>query len=187
MRASCFVLALLLSAVGGCNKKPEASPPLAFYGIVVPPLLICPLEASGAGTAGEPCVGTDRALEAKWTGKNKKASVFSVTNKLMWPVDFVQASAYYYDAAGKQIEVPLSWNSKYRAKSWDGSVGLVMIQPSETKEVELGYDVDSIPKATKTIEIEFSKVGFKVSGSTSESYWQNDSLAPSDRPMGGSK
>ena len=198
LRANTFVTVLVLSfAVSGCSKKSEgpgasASASAAPSASVAAPAGtggVCPPNSSGKGTAEEPCKGTGRVLEAKWTGKNNKKSVFSVTNKLKSKVDFVQASIYYYDAAGKQLEIPNKDNPKYPHKSASPSGGLFTIGPGETKEIELGFTVDLIPKATKSIELEFNKVGWVSSDPNAKDdvYWENSALAPENRPMGANK
>jgi hypothetical protein len=149
---------------------------------------ICPAGSAGKGTPSEPCSGPGRLLEAKWTGKTgSHSSVFTVKNNLPYKVTYVSAVGYYYDKDGKQLEVALPGQEKFPHKVWAGSGGVLTIEGSQTKDIELGWKKETIPKEAETIEIEFGRVGWKKDGSDALIYWENKALTKNPRPKGGHK
>ncbi|HTQ05689.1 MAG TPA: hypothetical protein VMI54_17625, partial [Polyangiaceae bacterium] len=68
----------------------------------------CPEGSSGLGTSAEPCKasGDSRMMEVKWTGKTPdEGPKFAVTNKSKKSILYGSVAVYFYDKAGKQLEV----------------------------------------------------------------------------------
>lgn len=187
-RFALLVVPFVLLACSKPSDAPAPAPSVAPSASAAPVAVsdkVCPAGSKGKGTSDDPCTTTGRLILAKWTGQNKKASIFTVKNTTVYAIDFENIEVYYYDAAGKQLTVTEKWNPKYPDKMWTGSGGEFDIGPNETKQVEFGWDVKDIPKGTKTIEAEISRVGWTPAGMKDEMYWENDAIDPADRKPGG--
>src|SRR5262245_22010047 len=83
-------------------KAPPPPPPPAQ------PRDDCPKDSSGVGTFKEPCEGKGiaRMMEVAWTGKiADEGPSFRVTNKSELTILYGKILVYFYDKAGKQLEV----------------------------------------------------------------------------------
>src|SRR5262245_46167430 len=127
--AVCARAPLLVAAIGGvvwgCSKDEaakgaDAQPPASSAPPTVasdaPPTASatpalrsdCPKGSSGPGTFDKPCEqkGAVRLMEATWTGKtDDKGPFFKITNKTSQVILYGRITVYFYDKAGKQLEV----------------------------------------------------------------------------------
>jgi hypothetical protein len=199
----------LVGVLGGCEEEaakepaaaakpsaamPSPEPVSAPAPSVAPPPKLrddCPEGSSGEGTQSEPCLGSgdSRMMEVKYTGKTTdEGPKFSVTNKTKKSILFGSIAVYFYDKAGKQLEVPAE--PKPRPKqTCAGNIFAGAVKPDEKIFVYFScVKQDTPPEGTVTIEAELKTVGFAdESGEKNEFYWSNPDLAPNERPKGGIK
>jgi hypothetical protein len=151
----------------------------------------CPKGSSGVGTTEKPCLASDdsRMMEVKYTGKiSDEGPKFSVVNKSNSPILFGSLVAYFYDKAGKQLQVTAGDKTRpYQPCS--GNIFAGAVKPGEKIFMFFSCVKKAhVPEGTTTIEAEVKTVGFTdAEGRKSEFYWQNPSLAPEARPKGGTK
>lgn len=200
-----LVLALL-TLVAGCEeeapKEPAAKPqPSAAPAVAPPPAPTaeapaklrddCPKGSSGVGTSEKPCLasGDSRMMEVAYTGKTTdQGPKFSIVNKSDSQILFGYLVAYFYDKAGKQLQV--SSGDKTRPfQPCSGNIFAGAVKPGE--KIFMFFSCvkkDHVPAGTATIEAELKTVGFAdESGKKNEFYWSNPDLAPEVRPKGGLK
>jgi hypothetical protein len=151
----------------------------------------CPEGSSGLGTNAEPCKasGDSRMLEVKWTGKiSDEGPKFSVTNKSQKPVLYGSVAVYFYDKAGKQLQVTHATKSR-PMQICSGNIFAGAVKPGEKIFVFFSCVKKSdVPQGTAAIEAEAKGVGFaNEAGTQSEFYWSNMDLVPDERPKGGIK
>ena len=124
--AMAWMTAAVAVTVLGCSKeeaKPEVKPPPSA--VTKPALSVpapaptpsatakklredCPQGSSGEGTFNDPCeaTGTARMMEVAWTKKiDDEGPKFKVTNKSPSVILYGKIAVYFYDKAGKQLEV----------------------------------------------------------------------------------
>lgn len=167
------------------------------------PKVDCPKGSSGEGNFNKPCeaTGTARMMEVTWTGKmDDKGPSFRVVNKSQATILFGKIAVYFYDKAGKQLEVP---DTKAGASS-EGDAKSPKTKPFHTCSGNMFGGVMKggekavitfscvkkahVPEGAAAIEAEMQMVGFtdetekKIS-----SYWRNNDLAPEQRKKGGIK
>jgi hypothetical protein len=132
------------------------------------------------------CDFDGRLVEAKWTGKlADDGAVFRVRNLVSRKVTWDDVGVWYYDDAGKRLQIKR--DSDTFEKSWC-SGGCISLDPGETKEVSLGFEKKYVPKGAKSIEAEVVGVGYEdKKDATQTVYFENDGMAPDDRPLGGVK
>ena len=210
MQSCKFLLAILFAAgTWGCEDPPagesageSAKPKASAVSAPVPTPVVsakpppaprddCPDGSSGIGTFDEPCKGsgTSRMMEVRYTGKTTdEGPKFSVTNKSKLPILHGSIAVYFYDKAGKQLEVASSEKPRPN-KTCSGNIFAGQVKPDEKIYVFFSCVKKShVPEGTVTIEAEAQKVGFAdESGKTNEFYWLNEELVPDARPKGGVK
>jgi len=151
----------------------------------------CPEGSSGLGTSADPCKasGDSRMMEVKWTGKTEdQGPKFSVTNKTKKSILYGSVAVYFYDKAGKQLEV--THGGKPRPMQiCSGNIFAGAVKPDEKIFVFFScVKKDDVPEGTKVIEAEAKGVGFaNEAGTENDFYWQNMDLVPDQRPKGGLK
>ena len=202
-----LVVPVLATLLFGCEeqaaKEPPAAKPSASVAAVAPPpeptpsaeppkpREDCPEGSSGIGTSAEPCTGSgdSRMMEVKYTGKTTdEGPKFSVTNKSKKPILYGSLAAYFYDKAGKQLQVTA--DEKPRPKQLcSGNIFAGAVKPDEKIFVFFScVKKDHVPEGTATIEAELKTVGFADEGGTrNEFFWSNPDLVPDERPKGGIK
>jgi len=207
IRSSKSVLSLVLATlVFGCDEKAEkesaAAKPSAAAAAPTPtptptpppppkPREDCPEGSSGIGTSGEPCKGSgdSRMMEVTYTGKTTdEGPKFKVVNKTKKSILYGSIAAYFYDKAGKQLQV--THGGKPRPMQiCSGNIFAGAVKPDETIFVFFScVKKDHVPEGTKTIEAEVKTVGFAdAAGTQNEYYWSNMDLVPDERPKGGTK
>lgn len=151
----------------------------------------CPEGSSGIGTSTEPCLGSGNArmMEVAYTGKTTdQGPKFSVTNKSKKPILYGSLAVYFYDKAGKQLQVTA--DGKPRPKQLcSGNIFAGAVKPDEKIYVFFScVKKEHVPEGTATIEAELKTVGFADdTGNRSEFFWSNPDLVPDERPKGGIK
>lgn len=154
----------------------------------------CPDGSTGQGTFKSPCEakGPSRLMEVTWTGKMGDAGPsFRVVNNAKLEVLYGNVAAYFYDKAGKQLQVPAGGAStKPRPKQTCG--GGIFAGPMKPGEKAVLYfscvKKEHVPEGTVAIEAEIQMVGFTASGGgKADTYWRNNDLVPDVRPKGGVK
>lgn len=161
-----------------------------------PPRSDCPKDSAGAGTLAEPCQakGTSRMMEARWTGKNDdKGPHFNVVNKAPLPILYGKIVVYFYDKAGKQLEVEDKKSTPpktlpYRVCSGSNLFSGVMKVDEKAVLTFSCVAAEHVPEGTAAIEGELMTVGFAdATGTKNDFYWNNTDLTPDVRPKGGVK
>ncbi len=154
----------------------------------------CPTGSTGTGTFSAPCDahGNSRMMDSKWTKTGDSGPSFAVTNKGKIVIVWGKIAVYFYDKAGKQLDV--SDNSVVPPKtkpyhSCSGSFFGGVMNPGEREVLTFSCVPKTvIPDGTVTIESEMPMVGFADStGKKIDYYWRNADLAPDVRPKGGVK
>ena len=151
----------------------------------------CPEGSSGIGTIAEPCKasGDSRMLAVKWTGTTTdQGPKFSVTNKSKKQVLYGSIAVYFYDKAGKQLQVTHAGKSR-PMQICSGNVFAGAVKPDEKIFVFFSCTKKAdVPEGTAAIEAEAKGVGFaNEAGTENEFYWSNMDLVPDVRPKGGIK
>ncbi|HEV8244574.1 MAG TPA: hypothetical protein VGP93_02270, partial [Polyangiaceae bacterium] len=170
------------------KKEPAAAKPSASAAIVAPaptpsapaPEKLredCPEGSSGVGTSAKPCLakGDSRMMEVKYTGKTTdEGPKFSVTNKSKNPILFGVVEAYFYDKAGKQLQVTAGGKPR-PMQSCSGNIFAGAVKPDEKIFVFFScVKKEHVPEGTVTIEAEAKTVGFSDEGGTkNEFFWSN--------------
>lgn len=154
----------------------------------------CPEGSEGEGTFKKPCdgKGATRLMEVQWTGKtDDKGPQFRVTNKTKLEILYGYLAVYFYDRAGKQLEVP-GEGDKAKPRKRQTCGGNIFAGPMKAGEkAVLTFSCvkkKHVPEGTAAIEAEMQMVGFTgKDGDKADTYWRNKDLAPDERPKGGVK
>jgi hypothetical protein len=197
-------------ATGGCDEaKDTASAPAASTpsAVAPPPVATtaapkpkvvekkpshpCPEGSEGKGTRTKPCdaKGTTRIMEATWTKKlGDKGPQFRVINKSKLEILYGDLIVYFYDKAGKQLEV----TGGPKPKPHQACGGNIFAGPMKAGEkAVLNFSCvkkKHVPEGTAAIEAELRMVGFTAAdGKGSDTFWRNKNLVPNKRPKGGVK
>jgi len=189
---------LLTSLLFACEEEPkkEAAPakPSAAATVAPPPSAEpppppknrddCPKGSSGVGTSDKPCLGSGdaRMMEVAYTGKTTdEGPKFSIVNKAESQILFGSLAVYFYDKAGKQLQVG---EKKKPYQPCAGNIFAGAVKPGE--KIFMFFSCvkkDIVPEGTAAIEAEVKTVGFAdESGKKNEFYWSNPDLAPDVRP-----
>lgn len=155
----------------------------------------CPAGSEGVGTLAKPCEakGTDRMMEVTWTGKmsDSGAPSFRVVNKSKLVILYGKIAVYFYDKAGKQLDVPSNSTTGKPRKHQDcpGNIFGGVMKAGEKAVISFScVGKSSVPDGATAIEAEVPTVGFAdETGKHNEFYWKNEELAPDERPKGGIK
>jgi hypothetical protein len=169
------------------SAAPPPAPPPA------PPKLRddCPEGSSGVGTQTEPCLGKGdaRMMEVTYTGKTTdEGPKFSIVNKSKQPILFGSLVAYFYDKAGKQLEVTADGKPR-PMQVCSGRIFAGAVKPGEKIFMFFSCVKKAhVPEGTAAIQAEVKTVGFADdAGRESTFYWSNPDLAPEKRPKSKSK
>jgi hypothetical protein len=153
----------------------------------------CPKGSAGPGTFDKPCIGkgASRLMEAAYTNKtDDKGPQFRVVNKATLTTLYGRIIVYFYDKAGKQLDVK---DADGKTKPYQSCAGASLfggvMKPSEKALLTFScVKKEQIPDGTAAIEGEVTMVGFADStGEKNDFYWRNDDLAPTTRKKGGVK
>lgn len=169
-----------------------AAPPTATATAEPAPRSDCPKGSAGPGTLTAPCEakGNSRAMEVTWTGKMDDAGPsFRVINKSEKTILYGKVVVYFYDAAGKQMDIAGEGGKARKNHGCTGNLFAGVMKPGEKAVITFSCVKKSIvPEGAKAIEAEMQTVGFAdASEKKSEYYWRNNELVPEARPKGGVK
>jgi hypothetical protein len=134
----------------------------------------------------EPCLGKGdaRMMEVAYTGKTTdEGPKFSVINKSKNPILYGSLVAYFYDKAGKQLEVTTD-GKPHPMQVCSGRIFAGAVKPGEKIFMFFSCVKKShVPEGTATVQAEVKTVGFTDdAGRESIFYWSNPDLAPNQRP-----
>jgi hypothetical protein len=153
----------------------------------------CPEGSEGVGSFEKPCEakGADRMMEVTWNGKLDDAGPsFRVVSTSKLVILYGKLAVYFYDKAGKQLEVPggTPEKPKMHQDCFGNIFGGVMKAGEKAVMTFSCVKKSHVPEGTAAIEAEVRMVGFTdEAGKKSTFYWKNDDLAPDTRPKGGIK
>src|SRR6187551_3926691 len=177
------------------KEAPAPKPSASVAAVAPPPAPVpqppklrddCPDGSSGVGTQAEPCLGKgdSRMMEVTYTGKTTdEGPKFSVINKSKNPILYGSLVAYFYDKAGKQLEVTTD-GKPHPMQVCSGRIFAGAVKPGE----KIFMFFSCVKKAhvhegTATVQAEVKTVGFTDdAGKESLFYWSNPELAPNQRP-----
>ena len=202
-----LLAAVLAGSLAACEEPPKETPK-AKPSVAPPPSAApaatasakpkpleprddCPEGSAGPGTFDHPCKaeGDARVMEVSWNGKiADKGPTFKVINKSDKVIIYGSIAVYFYDQAGKQLEVEGEEKSRPN-QICSGKIFAGVVNPDEKIFVNFScVRKRHVPSAAAAIEAEIVTAGFADSeGKRSEFYWQNKDLAPDERPKGGIK
>jgi hypothetical protein len=151
----------------------------------------CPSGSTGTGSFTKPCEakGSARAMDVKWTKTGDSGPSFAVTNKSPLVIVWGKIAVYFYDKAGKQLDVADDGASPPKTRHYHTCSGQFfggVMNPKE-KEVLTFSCVPKkvVPDGTASIEAEMQMVGFAdASGKKIDFYWRNGDLTPDTRAKG---
>lgn len=183
-----------VSATATASASASATASAAPSASAAPAVKIdCPKGSTGEGSFAKPCEakGRDRMMVVTWTGKtDDKGPHFSVTNKSPNVILYGKIAVYFYDKAGKQLEVKDPAGGKPKPyQSCSGNMFSGVMKAGEKAVLTFScVPQKSVPEGTAAVEAEMEMVGFTdASEKKIEYYWRNSDLAPDTRPKGGAK
>jgi len=154
----------------------------------------CPDKSAGIGSFAQPCEakGTERLMTVKWTKTDDKGPNFSIKNIGKTTILFGKIAVYFYDKAGKQLDLKDDSETPPKTKPFhtcSGSFFQGVMKPGESATLTFScVPKKVIPDGTTTIEAEMQMVGFAdASEKKIDFYWRNADLSPAARPKGGAK
>jgi hypothetical protein len=173
---------------------PSASAPPAAAPSAAEPQHDCPSGSTGLGSFAKPCEakGRTRIMEVKWTKTGDKGPSFAVTNKSPLVILYGKIAIYFYDKAGKELDVKDDSVSPPKTRPYHTCSGAFfggVMNPAEKETLTFSCVPKKIvPDGTASIEAEMQMVGFSdPSGKKVDFYWRNNDLVPDVRPKGGVK
>ncbi len=156
-----------------------AAVPSAAPSAVEPPH-DCPGDSAGAGSFAKPCEakGRARAMDVKWTKTGDKGPSFAVTNKMKLVILYGRIAVYFYDKAGKQLDVADESVTPPKRRPFHTCSGVFfggVMNPAERGILNFSCVPKSvIPDGAATVEAEMQMVGFAdASGKKVDFYWRN--------------
>jgi hypothetical protein len=152
----------------------------------------CPAGTTGEGSTTKPCdaKGNARTMEVTWTGKmTDTGPPFRVVNKSPSVILYGKIVVYFYDKAGKQLEVKDSSGKGHPNHACTGNLFGGVMKPAEKAVITFScVKKENVPEGTDKVEAEMQMVGFAdASEKKSEYFWRNQDLTPDTRPKGGVK
>lgn len=156
----------------------------------------CPAGSTGTGGFGKPCLGTGaaRLVELAWNGKydDTGAPSFKVKSKAAKAVLYGRLAVYFYDKAGKQIDVKETAEGSDKSHAFHTCSGNVFaggLNPAEKATYNFScMKKANVPNGMASMEVEAFMVGFAdPTVKKNEFYWRNDDLVPEARAKGGVK
>lgn len=139
----------------------------------------------------QPCLGKgdSRMMEVAYTGKTTdEGPKFSIINKSKSPILYGSLAVYFYDKAGKQLDVTTG-SKPQPMQLCSGRIFAGAVKPGE--KIFMFFSCvkkADIPAGTDAIEAEVKTVGFTDEAARdSDYYWSNPDLVPNQRPKSGGK
>jgi hypothetical protein len=131
-------------------------------------------------------------MDVKWTKTGDKGPSFAVTNKMKLVILYGRIAVYFYDKAGKQLDVADESVTPPKRRPFHTCSGVFfggVMNPAEREVLNFSCVPKSvIPDGAATVEAEMQMVGFAdASGKKVDFYWRNMDLTPDVRPKGGVK
>lgn len=133
-------------------------------------------------------------MEVTWTGKyDDKGPQFRVINKSKSMILYGKIAVYFYDKAGKLIELEDKTASSPKTKPFHTCSGSNLfagvMKPGEKAVLSFScVKKEIVPQDATAIEGEMQMVGFADdSEKKSKLYWRNTDITPDDRKKGGVK
>jgi hypothetical protein len=209
--ASALITVAVALSLGACDQQqPNPAAPSAQSAATTPtaaaatsatapaptasaaPVHDCPAGSTGEGTSSKPCdgKGTSRMVHVAWTGKiTDGGPSFRLTSKSPSVIVYGTVVFYYYDKAGKQLEVKDSSGKTHPNHRCDSSLFGGMMKAAERAIITFScVKKETVPVGTAQIEAEVPMVGFADSTEKeSVFFWRNHDLTPDARPKGGVK
>ncbi|MEA2748152.1 MAG: hypothetical protein QOI41_2295 [Myxococcales bacterium] len=173
----------------------SATPPPSASAAAVEPPHDCPKGSTGEGSFAKPCEakGNARMMEAQWNGKtDDKGPFFRITNKSPSTILYGKIAVYFYDKAGKQLDVQDTAATPPKAvpyRTCSGNIFSGVMKPAEKATIQFScVKKEHVPDGTAAIEAELQTVGFSdASEKKVDFYWSNKDLTPDARKKGGVK
>ncbi len=187
------------SAAQARTAAPSAAPPPSAVAAPAPSAAPppnredCPEGSSGPGILTAPCEGkgTSRQMELSWNNKiDDKGPFFRVASKSKRTILYGKVYVYFYDKAGKQLEVKDEEGKSHPYKQCSGNtIFSGVMKPAEKAVIQFScVQKKHVPEGATVIEAEMQMVGFAdESEKKNEFYWRNNDLVPEVRPKGGIK
>jgi hypothetical protein len=155
----------------------------------------CPKGSTGEGSFNKPCEakGNARLMELAWTGKtDDKGPQFRLANKTAQTILYGKIAVYFYDKAGKQLEVQDTAATPPKAvpyRTCSGNMFGGVMKPNEKAVLTFScVKKEHVPEGTAAIEAEMLTGGFAdPTEKKVDYYWHNADLAPDARKKGGVK
>jgi hypothetical protein len=154
----------------------------------------CPTGSTGPGSFSKPCEakGSARMMEVKWKKTDDSGPSFAVTNKSQLVIVHGRIAVYFYDKAGKQLDVKDDSVSPPKTRPYHTCAGNFfggIMKPAEREVLTFSCVPKTVvPDGTVTTEAEIQMVGFAdPTGKKVDFYWRNTDLTPDVRPKGGVK
>jgi len=172
------------------SAPPVASAPPAASAPERKPVHPCPSGSTGKGIFEDMCkaTGKTRMMDVSWDKKiGDKGPTFKIINNAKLEILYGKIVVYFYDKAGKQIEIPGGDKPRHRL-TCAGNIFGGAVKPGE--KIFMNFSCvkkDDVPKGAVVIEGEITVVGFTDDAGKNDTYWRNDDLAPEERPKGGIK
>ncbi len=168
----------------------DKSPPAKIFNIPPPE---CPASCKGEGVFSSPCeaTGNARMMDVVWTGKiDDQGPFFNVTNTSDSVILYGKVAVYFYDKAGKQLDVPAASGSSKKPKRFNACAGNMfggVMKPGQKAALQFScVKKEHVPEGTKAIEAEMQMVGFADANNKGvKCYWRNNDLTPEVRKKGG--
>ncbi len=134
-------------------------------------------------------------VEVAWRGKydDKGAPTFQVVSKAPKTVLYGRLAVYFYDKAGKQIDVKETSEGSDKSHAFHTCSGNIFsgggLNPAEHAAYNFScMGKSNIPDGMASMEAEAFMVGFvDATGKKNDFYWRNNDLTPEQRPKGGVK
>ena len=192
MRTRATIAIAVAVAVLGCSKDEPTSG--AAASAAAEPHHDCPDKSAGVGSFASPCEakGTERLMTVKWTKTDDKGPNFSIKNIGKTTILFGKITVYFYDKAGKQIDLKDDSETPPKTKPFhtcSGSFFQGVMKPGESATLTFScVPKKVVPDGTAAIEAEMQTVGFAdATEKKVDFYWRNPDLSPTARPKGGAK
>ncbi len=166
------------------TPAPSASAPAVHHD--------CPKGSAGEGSFDKPCEakGNARMMDVTWNGKtDDKGPFFRVHNKSANVILYGKIAVYFYDKAGKQLDVPDDSTTPPKTvpfRSCSGNMFGGVMKADEKAVVQFScVNKKHVPEGTAAIEAEMQTVGYAdASEKKVDFYWHNPALAPDARKKG---
>jgi hypothetical protein len=170
-------------------------PPASASAAAVEPPHDCPKGSTGEGSFAKPCEakGNARMMEAQWNAKiDDKGPFFKITNKSPSTILYGKIAVYFYDKAGKQLDVQDTAATPPKAvpyRTCSGNIFSGVMKPAEKATIQFScVKKEHVPEGTAAIEAELQTVGFAdATDKKVDFYWTNKDLTPDARKKGGVK